>query len=189
MNPLRNRAKVVLVTIGTLILLAALVIGADLWRRTQWANRTMNEIAPRQARLQGMIEAKAQIETSLKTAQSTLAAIAYPANAGDANRVATDIQQRVRKLAETAEMRVTSAQVLPAKSAEGFEEITIMINADGAMEHIQNLLLALEQQTPRLLVENLEIRPQRTARRPQDSAVRTDTVTLRLNVTAVHLLP
>lgn len=189
MNMLRNRPQIVLGIALSIALLAALLIGADLWRRHQWANRTMAEIAPRQARLQGIIDAKTQIADGLKTAKDTLAQIAYPANAGDANRVATDIQQKVRKLAEAAEMRVSSGQVLPPKSADGFEEISITLNADGAMENIQNLLLALEQQHPHLLVESLEIRPSRMTRRPQDAAVRIDTVTLRLNVSAVHLLP
>lgn len=141
--------------------LLALLVGAMGYaiNKHRWATETLASIEPRHARLLGLQAAERQmtgIESQLKT---SLARFAYPAN-GDGAQVGNAALQRVREIAGSRGMRVTSSQVMPAKQEGQFDRIGLLLAIEGEWPQFQALAQELATQTPAIFSDNLHLSAQ-----------------------------
>ncbi len=125
----------------------------------RWANDTLASVEPRHARLLGLQAAERQmtgIDGQLKT---HLARVAHPAG-GDSAQIGNAALQRVREIASSRGLRVSSSQVLPAKEEGQFDRIGLLLAMEGDWSQFQALAQELAAQTPAIFSENLQLNTQ-----------------------------
>lgn len=141
-----------------LLLLAALATVA-VWlvlRVHQGAQRQLDDIEPRFARMLGLIEQRAALEKAATDAGAELARHSYPA-ARDVSQAGNDAQQRARDVFAKAGMDVISSQVLAAREGRRFDRVPVSLRLEGDMAALQAALAALPAQTPTLYVEGFTV--------------------------------
>jgi general secretion pathway protein M len=116
---------------------------------------------PRIARLQGLIEHEEQLRQSAQAIESQMLSLAYPV-AEDRAAVAARLQKDVRQILVEAGLSVTNSQVLPVKEAEMFDYIGLKVTVNGSLDGLDEALAELSTYTPLLLVESLEVWPNRS---------------------------
>lgn len=173
---------------GLVMLLAAgLLIAYVLIGRMLWANDTLAAIEPRYARLAGLREVRTEIEASLAQVQATLGRYAYPA-VTSVDRIGTDLQQRVRRVAEAAGMSVSGSQILPVHPATGFVHVPVSVTVEGNLEGLRNLLVGLYAESPTIQVDSITI--QSAARRRSRGAPPDEQrLVVQMNLAVMHLAP
>jgi hypothetical protein len=106
-------------------------------------------------------------------------------------RDADDLLLSLRKLiddnAAAAGVELTSVDNLPPAPAQGIVRVGLMVRAQGEPAAIMELLRALEEHTPLLVTDDLDMRPSRSRRRR--NAPQEQQVALNLRVYAWHLEP
>ena len=142
-------------------MLLAMLVGAAGYGITKyrWATDTLASVEPRHARLLGLQAAERQmagIETQLK---ASLAHFAYPAD-GDSAQIGNAALQRVRDVATSRGMRVTSSQVMPAKEDGQFDRIGLILAIEGEWPQFQALAQELATQAPVIFSDNLHLTAQ-----------------------------
>lgn len=150
--------------VAVLCLLPVVVLGGllinELVIRISRMAEVRAEIEPKYARLRGILERGEDINTARGAAIEWLAARTYPADA-DVGEIGTELQQRVRQLAEAAEVRVTGSQILPVRNETGFVVITVTGNLEGQTGALAAFLAALAAEEPPIAVERLAIQSPR----------------------------
>ncbi|MFZ5655059.1 MAG: type II secretion system protein GspM [Pseudomonadota bacterium] len=154
-------------------------LGARIWRMAE----VRADIEPRYARLAGIQARGEDILAAQRAAADWLARHAYPATA-DSGEIGTELQQRVRRLAEAAEVRVAGSQILPAREEAGFSIITVAGTLEGETGALAAFLLALQAEEPPIVVEKLAVQAPR-ARRGEASA----DVNAQVNMSVLRLAP
>jgi general secretion pathway protein M len=155
---LQRRAQVsVAVTLlaGMLLLLLA---GQYVYFKHVWAQETLGEIEPRYARLLGLKGAGVQLDQALKDAKTELVRLGYPAQR-DAAQAGNDLQQVVRRGLEAARVTVSSSQVLATRNENGFDRVSVAVQAEGPLSRLQTALAALWAETPVISMDGLVIQP------------------------------
>jgi general secretion pathway protein M len=150
------------------------------------AEAPLAAIEPRYARLAGLKEVAPQIERGVAEIGETLARHAYPATGGT-DRIGTDFQQRVRRVAESAGMGVTGSQILPVRAATGFSQIPVAVTVEGSLEGLRTMLLGLREETPSIQVDSIVI--QTRARRRARVAPVDQHLTAQMNLSVLQLQP
>lgn len=160
----RNGRLVVGFSLAVAVLLLGL-FALQLHQRMNWAQETLASIEPRYARLLGLGMVGVHVLTGVDEINTDLARYAYSADV-DAQRIGTDLQQRVRALAEEAGVSVVGSQILPARVHRGFAQIPLKVTVNGNLEGIRELLLGFEREAPVILVDDLQINaaPRRSRR-------------------------
>ncbi len=160
----RNGRLVVGFSLAVAVLLLGL-FALQLHQRMNWAQETLASIEPRYARLLGLGMVGVHVLTGVDEINTDLARYAYSADV-DAQRIGTDLQQRVRALAEEAGVSVVGSQILPARVHGGFAQIPLKVTVNGNLEGIRGLLLGFEREAPVILVDDLQINaaPRRSRR-------------------------
>lgn len=181
----QGRAVVALSVIAVALLLSLAV--STLHQRMSWAQETLANIEPRYARLLGLGIVGPDVRDNVEQMNAELARYAYPATA-DAQRVGTDLQQRIRTLAESVGVSVVGSQILPLRTHQGFAQIPVKVTVNGNLEGVRGLLLGFADETPLILVDNLQINaaPQR-ARRGQPA--NEGRLVAQIDLSVLHLQP
>lgn len=173
--------------VAILCLLPVLALGGlwsnELITRISRMAEVRAELEPRYARLSGILARGEDINAAHGGATEWLAARAYPA-ATDVGEIGTELQQRVRQLAEAAEVRVAGSQILPVREESGFSVITVAGTLEGQTGAMARFLAALAAEQPPILVEKLAIQAPR-ARMGQQLA----DVNAQVNMSALRLAP
>lgn len=177
----RGRVAVGVVLAALLIVLG--LFGYELAFRYQWATDTLDDIAPRYARLAGLKLAGDEVRATAGKVEAALSLIAYP-EAMDHGKVGSDLQQHIRKLAEANGMTVLNSQVLVAKAQKGFSELPLSLVLEGEVAGIRGLLAGLRMQKPSIQVDELTLQPARG--RPRQG-VGPQRVTMNIVVSAITL--
>ena len=181
-----KNARLVVGGAAVLLLAGILTVAYVLVGRMLWANDTLAVIEPRYARLAGLREVRTEIETGLTQVQATLGRYAYPASM-NGDRIGTDLQQRVRRVAEAAGMSVSGSQILPVRPADGFTHVPVSVSAEGTLESLRNMLAGLAAESPTIQVESIVI--QSVARRRARGAPEDQRLAVQMNLAAIHLQP
>lgn len=181
----QGRAVVALSVIAVGLLLS--LTASTLHQRMSWAHETLATIEPRYARLLGLGVVGPDVLDNVEQINAELLRYAYPATA-DAQRVGTDLQQRIRTLAESVGVSVVGSQILPVRTHQGFTQIPVKVTVNGNLEGVRGLLLGFSDETPLILVDNLQINaaPQR-ARRGQPA--NEDRLVAQVDLSVLHLQP
>ena len=127
----------------------------------------IDRLAPRVARLQGLIEHEDSLRESAERADRLMVDLVYPVTE-DRTAVAARLQQDVRQMLVEAGLSVSNSQVLPVREEQMFDFIGLKLTVNGDIAALDGGLAALASHTPLLLVESLEIWPNRTSRRKND---------------------
>ncbi len=158
MNLLRYRPH--LVVAASLIAVLA-VYGAALSyiaAKSAWADEVLQTVEPRYARLLGLRVSAESIGQSLARASAILARHTYPASAV-ADRVGTDLQQRLRNAAEAAGVGVSGSQIVPGKADQDMEDIGVSMTLDADVAQLQAMLERLEDQSPLIYLDSISFQP------------------------------
>ncbi|MDR2990619.1 MAG: type II secretion system protein M [Burkholderiaceae bacterium] len=143
------------------LIVIALVVGgvvATLGAQMQAAQK-LAQIEPRYARISGMLQKQEQIKQVGKGLSASLAQYVYP-QSGDASQIGNQVLQKVRDLATTQGLRVTSSQSQPAKEDNdhpGLDRIAVNLRIEGDWNALQGLLADLTRQTPAIYQNTLQL--------------------------------
>lgn len=130
---------------------AAYVVSKHIWARDRLA-----QLEPRYARLIGIEASAAALDTALTERRALLTRHSY-LSAQDVAKAGSDAQQRAREIFTKAGLEVSSTQVLPAKTVDGFDRIPVVLRMDGDLSALQSALVILPSQAPSLFVESFNV--------------------------------
>lgn len=177
---------------GTLGLVALVVLGAvvHFWSMRQQFAGEIGGIQPRTARLVGILEYADELEAASAIGRNVVRDVAYPPGP-DSATVAATMQQDVRELMTDAGMSVTGSQVLTTRRAEGYDQLTLDITAEGNINALDEALAELEMMRPLIFIESARFKPERRRSRRSSGQDNPDTdprrVTARLKLFALRL--
>lgn len=86
----------------------------------------------------------------------------YSKESSDA--VTLDIQRRVSAELATASAQVRSVSSLPVKRQDGYSTVGVQVNFSASMAALMQVLNALEQEKPLLIIDSIRISPAQTRR-------------------------
>lgn len=134
----------------------------ELWSVRHAYQAEIENLAPRIARLRGLVNYEDQLgEASGKSAER-LEKLAYPAS-GDVATVSAALQTDVRQILTEAGLTVSNSQLLPVREQENFDFIRIRLTVEGDLSGLDAALTGIGKFRPLLLVESLEMSPLRSA--------------------------
>ena len=112
MNVWRRHSVVLLLVLLVGAFACAALIYSTLWARY---NNALQQLEPRSERLEGVVNAGAEIETLLSAASSTVAPLVHPAGETSQN----DIQQKLRQMIMASGGTLVSSQVALEPGVDG----------------------------------------------------------------------
>lgn len=180
MKSFLNRAVVSVAVTVVAVLLAGLAIGQYVWSKHVWAAGKLSDVEPRYARMLGLKAADADLDDRLRQARAALARLGYSAER-DAAQIGNDLHQSLRRALQAAGMTVANSQLLPVKTDERVDRISVAAQADGPLRSLQLVLATLQAETPVVAVDSLVVQP--TNKMGDDGA---PIVTSRLAVTVLR---
>ena len=151
MNVWRGRAMAVL---GVAFLLA--LVGAALIYRSMWIryDGALQQLEPRSERLEGVVEAGADIEALLTSASGTVAPLLHPSGESAQN----DLQQQIRQMIMASGSTLVSSQVALEPAADGkLARIRLTATVGGEWAKLVNFMESLQAQRPPFWVRNASI--------------------------------
>ncbi len=150
--------RVVLLQVLTVLLLLLPLIGATyvVWVKHHRLLGIVADLEPRYARLQGLLDRRADVLTMDAKAKELLKQLSYPATQ-DLAKTGNDVQQRIRSLFADSQLDVISIQVLPGKIEGKFDRISISLRVEGTMAGVQAALEKLAVQSPVILVDSMTL--------------------------------
>lgn len=157
-------ARIVAALILGGLLVLILLFAFELASRYRWASDTLEMIEPRYARLAGVQRAGDAIVKRRQDASEALARFAHAPDT-EVPRIGTDLQQRIRRIAEEYDVRVSGSQIMPAREEGALMTISINASMDGEVGAIAELLASLEAEQPPVLVDSLRVQAPRARRR------------------------
>lgn len=116
----------------------------------------LSDVEARYARLLGMKDVASDIDGALKLAQADLSKAAFGVET-TSDRIGTDIQQRVRRMAEASSVDVAGSLALPVKSLAGFEQVLVSVTLDGTLAGLRNVFVDLGVERPHLYLDAVTI--------------------------------
>lgn len=109
------------------------------------------------ARMTGLAETLPELRRQAEAAAAAPAATALLGGATDALAGAA-LQTRLRELAAQSDASLASTETLPAEDAGGFRRIAVRVSTSVAWPVLVRLLDGLAQATPRMLVDDVQLR-------------------------------
>ena len=71
------------------------------------------------------------------------------------------LQNRLKEIIDVNKGSLTSIQVLPGRDEEGFKRIPLAVTLTASVESLQKILYMIEDESPYLFIENLELQSNR----------------------------
>lgn len=152
----------------------------DLGRSYQ---QEIDQLKPRSARLMGMVQSDGELGVSVADSNRLLDELIYPADV----EVSATLQQNLVELINNAGMTVANSRTLPSVALEYFERVELRFTVVGSMAALDEVLSEFSAVKPLLLIESLNVAPNRIVReRPELSQQR---VTATIVVLSLRALP
>lgn len=120
-------------------------------------------VAPRVARLEGLLARESLLVERRDEVKTALGDLVYSAQE-DAQALAAALQADLRQVLADAGLVITNSQVLPARADENFDRIAVKLTVSGSLPAIDAALIGLAAMRPRLMVETLDVFPERRGR-------------------------
>lgn len=143
----------------------------------------IERVEPRVARLEGIRQREDALRQALDSVDGTVTNLVFPADRDRAS-VAAAMQKDVREILMDAGLAVANSQILPDNSDEGFEIVRLDVTVSGDLSGLDVALAGLNAYRPRLMIESLDIWPERATRRNQDPG---QTVTVGMQLMALKV--
>lgn len=136
------------------VLLAPLVfLGLYVVQKHNEAQKKIEQIEPRYARLVGLISRRADLVTFTAEADQAMSRLSFTSDK-DVAQTGNEAQQRIRTLFVDSKLDIGSIQVMPVKEGTHFDRIPISLRVEGDINGIQNALNLLATQSPVIGVES-----------------------------------
>jgi general secretion pathway protein M len=126
------------------------------------------------ARAQSLVTRYARLASEKGALQAQVAAMRAERGRGqgtfpgdNAQLVAANMQDRVKRLVESNAAVARSTQVLPTRDEAGFRQVSIRVTMESEIEGMQKIFHALESSNPYLFLNNVDIRSRVIRSRPQ----------------------
>lgn len=126
----------------------------------------IDRLEPRVGRLRGLMQYEEQLRDSFGRVDRQVLNLVYPAST-DRATVSAGLQKDVREIMAEAGLSVSNSQVLPVREEDAFDHIGIKLTVTGDVAGLDAALAAIGAYMPLLLVESLEILPNRGRRRKE----------------------
>jgi len=142
----------------TLLVLAAILIPLNTKRENYL--EIIQKSQPRIERIQGLLDHAALLEQKLDQARALAHAQLYPADI-DENRLNTELQSRLRNLAQKDGLVVGSLRTLPSRKEPNLNVLLLNLALIGGVTEMQKFLNNLQQPTdnmPALRIDSLTLR-------------------------------
>ncbi len=139
----------------------------------------IERIAPRIARLQGLIDHEDQLREAAVAVDSRVLELVYPAQEDQAT-VSTELQTQVRDIFGKAGLSVSNSQVLPVREQGDFDYIGVKLTVTGSLPALDEALAGISAYMPLVLVESLDVYPARASRGKDDSEQQALTASIQL---------
>ena len=147
-----------LTLLAALLVLAAILIPLNAKRENYL--EIIQKSQPRIERVQGLIQAAPQLELQLDNARASARQQIYPLGVDD-NRFNTELQTRLRALAEQSKMTLASIRPLPSRKEHELDIFLLNMNLQGNVNDLQRFLSVLQrhtESTPALRIDALTLR-------------------------------
>jgi general secretion pathway protein M len=143
-------------------------------------------LEPRIARLQGLIEYEEQLSEVATKVGRTSANLVYPPMA-DPAAVSAALQKDMRQILVEAGLSVSNSQVLPVRVKDDFDYIGLKLTVTGDVAGLDAALVAIAGYSPVVLVESLDVWPNRGSRRKDK--VQEQTISAALQLLSLRAVP
>jgi hypothetical protein len=185
MIPLLHQHRAWLAPLLTLIVILLLLVAIfiPLHAKQSQYSSSIQKSQPRIERVQGLLAAAPQLENQLNAARTAAQMQLYP-NSSDENRLNTELQTRLRSLAQQSGLTVGSLRALPTRKELNLDVLLLNLNLQGGLAELQRFLDALQRPTeaaPALRVDNLILR--------RASVIPNAPQTLTIDITVAALRP
>ena len=148
-----------LITVVIVLLLLAAVLTPINAKQTKYKD-IIQKSQPRIERTQGLIVAAPQLEAQLQEARNIARTQLYP-NTSDDNRLNTELQTRLRDLAQQSGLTVGSIRPLPSRKEHNLDIFMLSLSLQGGLPELQKFLQGIQHPTntsPALRIETLTLR-------------------------------
>ena len=162
MNWIKTNRRSALIVGLTLLIPAILFLDAlfGLISARQTYQGDVENLERRISRLQGLVAVEDVLRESTARVDTQVQNLFYPVSADQAEVSAT-LQTDVRRTLVESGLSVNNSQVLPVRQRERFDYIGVKLTATGDLAGLDAALAALSTHKPALVVESLEIWPNR----------------------------
>ncbi len=109
------------------------------------------------AKYQGLASMRGQIDANLQKLQAEQDSEGRLLTGGSVQLVGAKLQNRMKELIEAENGNLTSMQVLPVQEEKGFQRISMAVNLTAPITSLQKIFYAVENQSPYLFIENLQL--------------------------------
>lgn len=150
--------RIFMLQVLTLMLLLAPVAGAGyyVWAKHQLFQGKLNDLVPRYARLQGLLQKSNEFVAISERVNAELARLAYPSTQ-DAAKAGNDAQQRIRAAFAESRLDIIAIQVMPAKQEGDFDRVPIQLRVEGDITGLHAALGRLVQQVPVVYLDTMAV--------------------------------
>lgn len=140
-----RRARAVIGGALALVIALCVALGYELTWRYDWAQGRLQEIEPRYARLEGLLGQEPRLLETANQLNERLAQVAYP---GDmpVERVGTDLQQRVRQIADRNGLVTRQSQILALREGQVIDQVPLSLLLEGDSDALLIFLLDLQRE-------------------------------------------
>lgn len=156
------RYRALIVVLFTLLAGLAVVLAGVFYvhNKQAFVDKRLAELEPRYARLKGlMLSEKALREASAETGKGIQTAT-YPASL-DIDRASSELQQRAKKMFETAGVTVVTSRILEPKSGKNFDVLSVSFSVNAGLSNLQTALALVRQDAPLLKLDEFVLQPLR----------------------------
>jgi general secretion pathway protein M len=180
-NWFRNNPRYAVMVLGTLALPALLLLylAISLFGMRSGYQLQIERLEPRIARLQGLLNREEQVRDAARVVGSDVLDLVYPAT-DDAGTVSANLQKNVREILGAAGLSVSNSQILPVREKDGFDHIAVKLTASGGLPALDTALADLNAYLPLLLLESIEVWPNRSRARASEAEEQTITTTVQV---------
>lgn len=123
-----------------------------------------NELLFRLQRSKKIVAQKQSVTENIKSITAQHQQQNYYSTQGTVALASADLQRFIKSTISEAGGQLTSTQVLPSKSADGFNRITVKIRMSGDVNVLRSVLHQIESSTPIMVIDQIDIRPVRGKR-------------------------
>jgi general secretion pathway protein M len=175
----RKVAIIVGLSIAVPVVILLYVLGGLLVLRADYQTE-IDRVEPRISRLSGLVQSEARLNESSSQVGGRIAELVYPASSDPAS-VAADLQKNIRELIAATGLTVSNSRIMPASQTESFDSVGLSLTVNGDLAALDEALGEIAAYSPVLMVESLDVRPNRAARRSTPEDQQTVTASLQLS--------
>ncbi len=187
MKWLRLHRKDALVISLTLLfpLYAFMYLTTSLVQHSLESRDEIAKITPRIARLLGLIDSEEKMQESLLKVNDGSKSLTYPST-DEESVISATLQAELRRIMTEAGLTVSNSQVQKMRREGKFDHIGLKVTAVGTIEALDLALAGLETYRPLVLIESLNVYPNRKKSSAQTNY--RQTVTARFELTSLRLV-